>query len=292
METGLRRSELATLTTACIDFEGDVPTISILPEHTKNRQGASQPIRRKLAAELHRFVEARGFAPHSRLWPKLTRNTSKMVKRDLMAAREAWLEEAEGAGRADRERSDFLTHVDSSGRFADFHALRHSYISLVTQAGVHPKLAQRLARHSDINLTMSRYSHTLLADEAQALEVLPSFPSAFGVTHDERQTLAATGTDDVIPTKGRAVETVLPTGLPKPTALGCISTHSDAQSQAERSIPFEVCDDSEKSHKRRANPSIGPESESGDAQTEAIWGVRLRVRTDHSGIDLLPAPGR
>lgn len=29
-----------------------------------------------------------------------------------------------------------------------------------------------------------------------------------------------------------------------------------------------------------------------DAQTEAIWGVRLRVRADHSGIDILPAPGR
>jgi len=29
-----------------------------------------------------------------------------------------------------------------------------------------------------------------------------------------------------------------------------------------------------------------------DAQTEAIWGVRFRVRPDHSGIDILPAPGR
>ena len=29
-----------------------------------------------------------------------------------------------------------------------------------------------------------------------------------------------------------------------------------------------------------------------DAQTEAIWGVRVKVRSDHSGIDILPAPGR
>ena len=28
-----------------------------------------------------------------------------------------------------------------------------------------------------------------------------------------------------------------------------------------------------------------------DARTEAIWGIRLRVRPDHNGIDLLPAPG-
>jgi len=29
-----------------------------------------------------------------------------------------------------------------------------------------------------------------------------------------------------------------------------------------------------------------------DARTEAIWSIRLRVRPDHSGIDLLPAPGK
>lgn len=29
-----------------------------------------------------------------------------------------------------------------------------------------------------------------------------------------------------------------------------------------------------------------------DAQTEALWAIRLRVRPDHTGVDLLPAPGR
>ncbi len=29
-----------------------------------------------------------------------------------------------------------------------------------------------------------------------------------------------------------------------------------------------------------------------DAKTEALWAVRLRVRPDHSGLDILPAPGR
>jgi hypothetical protein len=27
-----------------------------------------------------------------------------------------------------------------------------------------------------------------------------------------------------------------------------------------------------------------------DAKTEALWAIRLRVRPDHSGIELLPAP--
>jgi hypothetical protein len=66
-------------------------------------------------------------------------------------------------------------------------------------------------RHRDGKSHDNPVLHTLLADEAQALDVLPAFRSAFGVTHDERQTLAATGTDDVTPTKGKVVENALPT---------------------------------------------------------------------------------
>ena len=265
METGFRRSELATLIPACLHSDADVPTISVLPEHTKNRQAVTQPIRRELAAEMKRFIDARGLASNAHLWPNMTRNTSKMVQRDLKSARDAWLDEAKGAEREKRERSDFLAYVDSSGRFADFHALRHSYITLITQGGVHPKLAQRLARHSDINLTMNRYSHTLLADEAEALDVLPSFPSLFDTTHNERQALAATGTDDMTPTVPKAAENVLPKCLPKLAALGCIPTHSDARLDAERSIPFEGTGEMKEGRKYREKAGVRPESESGEA---------------------------
>ena len=43
----------------------------------------------------------------------------------------------------------------------------------LARGGVHPKVAQDLARHSDINLTISRYSHTELAERAKALACLP-----------------------------------------------------------------------------------------------------------------------
>ena len=39
---------------------------------------------------------------------------------------------------------------------------------------VYPKVAQDLARHSDINLTMSRYSHTVLEQRAEAVAKLPA----------------------------------------------------------------------------------------------------------------------
>jgi len=133
-----------------------------------------------------------------------------------------------------------IPYVDDAGLYADFHALRHSYISLITQGGVHPKLAQRLARHSDINLTMSRYSHTVMADEAEALEVLPEFPSMIRDNERQSHTLRATGTDDLGVSPGQGdgqnpkrsslsgEKRVLPENRPERDAIPVISMHRDA----------------------------------------------------------------
>jgi hypothetical protein len=56
---------------------------------------------------------------------------------------------------------------------ADFHSLRHSFLTFLARSGVHPKLSQALARHCTIMLTLDRYSHVQLLDEAAALEALP-----------------------------------------------------------------------------------------------------------------------
>ena len=55
---------------------------------------------------------------------------------------------------------------------------------------VPPKLAQQLARHSTITLTMDRYSHIGLLDMNAALQSLPT------VTIPESQTMRATGPTD------------------------------------------------------------------------------------------------
>jgi integrase/recombinase XerD len=61
--------------------------------------------------------------------------------------------------RKHREESDFLCFQSRDGRFADFHSLRHFFITNLERAGVSPKLAQTLARHSDIRLTLGIYTH-------------------------------------------------------------------------------------------------------------------------------------
>src|SRR5437899_11638479 len=74
----------------------------------------------------------------------------------------------------------------------DFHATRHSYITLLVKSGVHPKMAQSLARHSSINLTMNTCTHIGLYDQAAALEALPSF---LPIDKQPNEELAATGTE-------------------------------------------------------------------------------------------------
>jgi hypothetical protein len=48
----------------------------------------------------------------------------------------------------------------------------------LARAGVHPKTAQQLARHSDINLTMGVYTKLDLRELAEAVELLPSLDGA------------------------------------------------------------------------------------------------------------------
>lgn len=64
----------------------------------------------------------------------------------------------------------------ADGRFFDFHALRHHFVSKIAAAGVLPKVVQSLARHSTITMTMDRYTHLGLLDTSNALDKLPALP--------------------------------------------------------------------------------------------------------------------
>jgi hypothetical protein len=61
------------------------------------------------------------------------------------------------------------------GHYADFHSLRHTTRNLPAASGVHPKIAQEIMRHSDINVTMNHYTHTLRGQETEAIHKLPDY---------------------------------------------------------------------------------------------------------------------
>src|SRR5262249_4518237 len=77
--------------------------------------------------------------------------------------------------------------------YADFHALRHTYLTLGGRAGIDLRTLQELAGHSTPTLT-ARYSHRRLYDLAGAVGKLPSFLPGDS-PEGEAGALRATGTD-------------------------------------------------------------------------------------------------
>ena len=218
--TGLRASELASLTPQSVDLESDPPTVRILAKNEKARRGDTLPLPPDLAELLKGWLPS--IEPDANLWPgtwAAHKRASMFVKRDLKAARNAWLKTAQNdAEREAMGKTDFLSYRDSEGQQADFHALRHTYLSRLGRSGASAKVMQRLARHSTVELTLGRYTHAGLFDLKSAVGKLPALPTT---TETRQESIRATGTD---------AADVLPSGLPKVPAQGRTSVRSRAHS--------------------------------------------------------------
>ena len=157
--TGLRAGELATLTPESFRFDNGQPLVRCLAGYTKNGQEAVQPLRRDVAATIAAWLENKPAGQP--VWPgqwASQRHGAEMIRIDLTAAD--------------------VEYEDDDERVADFHALRHTFISNLARAGVHPRNAQALARHSTIDLTMNAYTHVEMGDLARDVEQLPSMPGS------------------------------------------------------------------------------------------------------------------
>ncbi len=231
--TGLRKGELASITVGQVVLDAAVPYLILNAADEKNREGSTIPLRADLAADLRGWLaekatalqEAAQRVPavrfNSKHQKRQKRNTSdstgreghsclplsavptlpanmplftvprdlvRILDRDLVAAGIARrVKDADGKVRIDKR--------DERGRTIDVHALRHTFGTLLSKAGVAPRTAQAAMRHSGIDLTMNVYTDPKLLDVAGAVESLPALPLGAG-----RQTaanvLSATGTDD------------------------------------------------------------------------------------------------
>jgi hypothetical protein len=101
--------------------------------------------------------------------------------------------------RQQREASSFLAYEDEVGAVFDFHSLRHQYISNLVAAGIHPKIAQTLARHSTISQTLDRYTHLGVYDVASTVNKLPAIAFTAASSKADQAAIA-----DVLATHGRA----------------------------------------------------------------------------------------
>ncbi len=169
LATGLRAGELKRLQWGDVRID-DVPApyIQLRAKATKAKRADAIPLRSDLADAL---LAARpdGCNAMDRVFADVPRN--RAYKRDL-----------ERAG---------IAFEDAEGRRADFHALRYAYCSHLAAAGVNPREAMGLMRHTDMRLTANVYTDEHLLPLRAAVEKLP----AFGAPDLSKTSQRATGTD-------------------------------------------------------------------------------------------------
>ena len=179
--TGFRKGELGSLTRSSFRLDDIPPTVTVAAGYSKRRREDTQILHPDVVRAIRQWLAGKAkLGPSDLLFPisgragGLERDTSTMIQRDLAAARNKWLDDAKTAAeRNRREESDFLCYEGHDGRFADFHSIRHFFITNLERAGISPKMAQTLARHSDIRLTLGIYTHVGLHDQTAAIEALP-----------------------------------------------------------------------------------------------------------------------
>jgi len=173
LETGLRWSESFHLTRDSFELSDKQAAVTVEASYSKNKREDSLPLRRSTAVKFKEYFQSNSMLPNAKAFPHMPNSKvgSKILKVDL-----------ESAG---------ISFEDSSGSVCDYHSLRHTFISGLARKNVHPSIARVLARHSDVNLTLTRYTHVILEDKIEAIDKLPEFDFT-----NERQAAQATGTDD------------------------------------------------------------------------------------------------
>jgi integrase/recombinase XerD len=195
-----RKGEIGSLTLRSFKLDDDPPTAIVAACYNKRRKQDTQVLHPEVVRQLKEWLATkRQIDPDQLVFPVsgrvpggVQRKTSKMIERDLMVARDKWLEEAKTEEEQKRRlKTDFLCHCNHERLYADFHSLRHWFITGLARAGVSPKMAQTLARHSDIRLTLGVYTHIELPDRALAIESLPAPPSGDALCKDGCKNMSA-----------------------------------------------------------------------------------------------------
>jgi integrase len=181
--TGLRASELKSLTPASFDLASDPPTVTVEACYSKHRRKDVLPLHPdmvpRLSTWLSKRAEAQADAPailSLKGTPAGTSRQADTLRRDLESARQRWIEAGGEGERKARESSDFLLYQTQEG-YADFHSLRHTFITRIMDNGVKTHHAQGLARHASIQQT-EKYTHTRMTGLTQSIRQVPSLPSA------------------------------------------------------------------------------------------------------------------
>ena len=216
--TGLRRKELGSLTRRSFDLSSETPSVTVNAGYSKRRRDDTIPLHRAVADRLREWLAAKGeIDPHGPIFALRTasgnlRDTAKMMRLDLNRAA--------------------IPYRNQDGLYADFHANRHTFISNLSRTGASPKVAQTLARHSDINLTMETYTHLGVHDQIAAIGDLPAPPSIDLQCIDAQQNQVTETDDRLVP---MLVPTCVP-GSPNLSTVGNEPEHSAVEQETPKPL--------------------------------------------------------
>jgi len=176
LSTGFRAGELHSLAWRSLNLSDSEPSVTVQAGYAKNGKEATLPLRKDVAEQFWQWFTEGGFSLSEKVFPMFNKSKgAAMLRIDL-----------EVAG---------MPYEDDSGRYADFHSLRHTFISNIGKSGATVKEAQSLARHSTSALTLEVYTHIGLYDERRVVENLPPLTDRTS-TENNRAVALKTGTDN------------------------------------------------------------------------------------------------
>jgi integrase len=152
--TGFRVRALAGLKPGDFDLSANVPAVVLPARLAKNKKAKIQPLPSDVADALREYLADK--QPGRPIWSGGWKDdAAEMIRGDLASV-----------------GVSYTVNGPDGPLYADFHSLRHSYLTLLGRGGVDLRTAQELAGHSTPTLT-ARYSHRRLHDLAGAVEKLP-----------------------------------------------------------------------------------------------------------------------
>ena len=172
--TGLRQGEIFALTHADVDLDGKIVDVYKSLNRTKVDGKVKVVINSPKTKESNRIVPL----PDNLIEPMrehMTREKLKHLKIGLPFSKKNLLFTSHTctALRSDRITSrwrDYQLSVDIED--TDFHALRHTFCTLLAEEGVPIKTASVLMGHTDINTTAKIYTHVDQEQKQKAIEKL------------------------------------------------------------------------------------------------------------------------
>jgi integrase/recombinase XerD len=143
--TGLRASELASLTPAAFSTAGKLATVHIEAKYAKAKRAATIPIHPSLTKGLKKWLKGKNAG--ERLWPgrwAANRDQNEWFAGDVA-----------NAG---------ITSKDAQGRKLTFHGFRRMFITRLIRSKADIAQVKRLARHVDLKTTLDYYEESELKD--------------------------------------------------------------------------------------------------------------------------------